>query len=71
MKGLLWLACTADNLELPIAIEDTSSKLGEKLNMKGSTVRSSVKINYSYSKIFGKIKIFKLEVGENENECIS
>ncbi|GAA0115235.1 hypothetical protein [Clostridium senegalense] len=67
MREKLWLACTADGLELPLAIESTSAELGEKLNMKDSSVRSSLKINYSYSKIFGKIKIFKLEIDENEN----
>ncbi len=44
MKGLryLWLAVTPDEYELPIYIEDTAKKLGEKLGVTESTVVCSV-----------------------------
>lgn len=36
---MLWLAVTADEFELPIAIEDSADKLARKIGISPSTVK--------------------------------
>lgn len=38
-KRMLWLAVTADEFELPIAIEDSAEKLASKIGISTSTVK--------------------------------
>lgn len=38
----LWLAVTNDKYELPLIVEDTAEKLGEKLGLKKNTVSRQV-----------------------------
>lgn len=35
----LWLAVTADEYELPLAVEDTAAALARRLGVSGNTVR--------------------------------
>lgn len=39
----LWLAVTADEYELPIAVADTSIELGQMLGVSDSTIAASIK----------------------------
>lgn len=40
MKKYLWLAVTADEYELPLAVADTAKELGEMLGISDSTVEN-------------------------------
>lgn len=60
MKQYLWLAVTSDKYEFPIYIEDSATKLANKLGITPSTVISSVTRNKS-GKYSGR-KIIKMEV---------
>ena len=64
MKTYLWLAVTADEYELPIAVEESASKLAKTLGVSTGTIlkKSSGKIN---GRKIVKIDIEKgAEVGE-------
>jgi hypothetical protein len=58
----LWLAVTPDKYEFPIYIEDSSSKLAEKLGITASTVIVSVSRNKSG--INSGRKIVKVELDD-------
>ena len=58
----LWLAVTPDKYEFPIYIEDSSSKLAEKLGITASTVIASVSRNKSG--INAGRKIVKVELDD-------
>lgn len=60
MKRFLWLAVTPDEFEFPIYIEDSASKLANKLGITTSTVISSIVKNRS-GKNSGR-KIIKVEI---------
>lgn len=40
---ILWMKVSEDKYELPIAVAESSAKLGEMLGVKSSTIRSCVK----------------------------
>ena len=43
MGEFLWMAVTADEYELPIAVADTSIELGKMLGVSDSTIAVSIK----------------------------
>lgn len=43
MREFLWMAVTADEYELPIAVADTSIELGQMLGVSDSTITTSIK----------------------------
>lgn len=57
----LWLAVTPDKYGFPIYIEDSSSKLAEKLGITASTVIASVSRNKSGINSGRKIVKVKLD----------
>lgn len=66
MKKYLWIAVTADELELPIAVADSQSQLAEILGIKLDTLRRNFFLHQSgtYTE-WKKYKIIKL----NTREC--
>ena len=60
MKRYLWLAVTADKYEFPIYIEDSCTKLANKLGISSCTIVNSVTQNSSG--LYSGRKIVKVEV---------
>ena len=50
MGKYLWLAVTADEYELPIAVADTARELGEKYGVTADTVITLERVGYSGKK---------------------
>lgn len=57
---MLYMAVTADRLELPIAVEDTAVKLAKKMGVNPSNIRDAVSKGLDGSRI--GIKYVKVEV---------
>lgn len=71
-SGVLYMAVTADEYELPVAVADTPEELGAMLNRSPNTIRSLVCRGYTYE---GKarhngsnyaIRFYKVEKEEDE-----
>ena len=60
MKRYLWLAVTADKYEFPIYIEDSCTKLANKLGISNCTVVNLVTQNSS--SLYSGRKIIRVEI---------
>jgi len=70
MNKVLWLATTADDLELPVAVADTAEELAGMLKVtRGTIMKSRWRMNHgAKSKYY---KVFKIEYKESvEDEQI-
>ena len=60
MRKYLWMAVEADDLELPLAIAETATELGEMIGVNHKTIRSCFCKQYSGKKTgmrFMKVKV--------------
>ena len=62
---MLWLAVTADELELPIVVADSSSELAEKLGTTPTAIRVRAHKKQDGSK--AGVRIYRIDVLEEED----
>lgn len=63
-RGLLWMAVTADELELPVAVADTAKELSVMLGMTNNGVLANISRGRKNAK--GGLRYVRVEVGNDD-----
>ena len=63
-KGLLWMAVTADELELPVAVADTAKELSSMLGLTGNGVLANICRGRKNAR--GGLRYVRVEVGSDD-----